>query len=145
MILSINAVLPPHPQLGAFGALQDEHPARPSILSKRSQPKLVSQLSATLAIKAIAANFSFIVDQSPCLQFVAKAINEPFQYKLVFSAASPPVLPQMDPDVSQRSIEAMGKRFRISAVEVVVRGYRNDLVVSKSAEPSVSSTSSIHP
>ena len=39
----------------------------------------------------------------------------------------------------------MGKRFRISAVEVVVRGYRNDLVVSKSAEPSVSSTSSIHP
>lgn len=35
--------------------------------------------------------------------------------------------------------EALGKRFRISAVEVVVRGYRNDLDLSKPAEPSVSS------
>ena len=93
IILSISPP-PPHPQLGAFGAWHDEHPARPSILSKRSQPKLVSQLRATLAIITIAASFSFIVDQSPFLQSVAKAINEPFQYKLVFSAASPPVLPQ---------------------------------------------------
>jgi hypothetical protein len=62
IILSIKPPPPPHPQLGAFGAWHDEHPARPSILSNRSQPKLVLQLRATLAIKAIAANFIFIVD-----------------------------------------------------------------------------------
>lgn len=39
----------------------------------------------------------------------------------------------------QRSIDAVGKHFRKNVVEVVVRGYRNDLVSSESLEPSVSS------
>lgn len=44
----------------------------------------------------------------------------------------------------QRSIDAVGKHFRKNVVEVVVRGYRNDLVSSESLEPSVSSNKSIH-
>jgi hypothetical protein len=60
-ILSISPP-PPQPQLGALGASQAEQPARPSILSRSSQPKLVLQQKVTLAIKAIAANFNFILD-----------------------------------------------------------------------------------
>jgi len=46
------------------------------------------------------------------LQSVAIANDEPFQYKLVFSAASPSVLLQPDCDLSHWLVEAVGKHFQ---------------------------------